>query len=60
MMPGAMMRRKYNCVCVVVLGRGKNERVVLKQWFSNFLVSGPLYILKSYLRTPKSFSLSEW
>ena len=36
MMPGAMMSRKYNCVCVLVLGRGKNERVVLKQWFSIF------------------------
>ena len=46
------------CLCFC-FGEGKKTRVVLKQWFSNFLVSGPLYILKSYLRTPKSFSLSE-
>ena len=35
-MPGAVMKRKYNCVCVFVLGEEKKTRVVV--FFCFFLL----------------------
>lgn len=42
-----------------VLHTGRPTLVCIEQWFSNFLVPGPLYTLKKLLRTLKDLYLYE-